>query len=95
MRAIAVFDGKEVIYLNTLKELKKQHQDHEIAAEIDYRIALLLNEQANSYIPLEKEDNRWKRKEALEICQAAIAKFPKSIGAQKCKNLQIGSSGSC
>ncbi len=84
----AIFDDKDVIYLKTLEKLKKQFQEHEIVTEIAYRIALLLNEQANQYIPLEKVDNQWKRKDALEICEAAITKFPKSTGAQKCNNLQ-------
>ncbi|HHC80230.1 MAG TPA: alpha-2-macroglobulin, partial [Flavobacteriia bacterium] len=88
VRAYAVFDDIDKIYLSTLQSLKEKYQNNEIVTKIDYRIAALFNQQANAYVPLEKENNRWKRKEALEICQKAIAAFPKSVGAQQCRNLQ-------
>ncbi len=84
----ATFDDKDAVYLETLKYLKGHYSVNQIATEIDYRMALLLNQQATNYIPLKSEDNRWKRKEALAICDAAILKFPKSVGAQKCKSLR-------
>ncbi|MCF6347936.1 MAG: MG2 domain-containing protein [Flavobacteriaceae bacterium] len=88
VRNNAIFKDKDDVYLKTLQALKATYQNTEIVAEIDYKIALLLNEQANSYIPLEKEDNRWKRKEALQICEETIKKFPTSTGAERCKSLQ-------
>jgi len=88
VRNNAVFNDKDVVYLKTLQELKATYQNDKIVTEIDYKIALLLNEQANSYVPLEKEDNRWKRKEALKICEETIAKFPRSNGTEKCKGLK-------
>ncbi len=84
----AVFNDKDDVYLKTLQELKATYQNDKIVTEIDYKIALLLNEQANSYVPLEKENNRWKHKEALQICEEAIKKFPVSTGTEKCKSLQ-------
>ncbi|MCF6347818.1 MAG: MG2 domain-containing protein [Flavobacteriaceae bacterium] len=84
----AVFNDKDDVYLKTLQELKATYLNDKIVTEIDYKIALLLNEQANSYVPLEKEDNHWKRKEALQICEEAIKKFPVSTGTEKCKSLQ-------
>jgi len=86
----ATFDDeiKNEAHLHTLNKLKKQYKNHEIVTEIDYNIALLLNQQANNYIPLEKTAHQWKRKEALEICKAALTKFPESSGALKCRSLQ-------
>ncbi len=90
IRANSTFDNydKNAVYLNTLNDLKNSYQNHEISTEIEFRIAALYNEQASSYVPLKNEDHRWQQKEALEICKAAIAKFPTSTGAKKCKNLQ-------
>ena len=83
----AVFNDKDAIYLNTLRVLFEHYKDREVATEIAYRIGLALYEKANSYIPVEKEEHRWKNKEALELLETIGAKFPKSNGARKCKSL--------
>ena len=88
VKSKAVFEGKDNGYLNTLKQLFDNYTNHEISSEISYRIALALHQKGNQYIPFEKEEHRWKHKEALEICEAAITKFPESLGAQKCKSLK-------
>ncbi len=88
VRNNAVFDDKDIIYLNTLRKLKTKYQRNKVVTEIDYKIALLLHEQAASYVPLEKEENRWKLKEALQVCEEAITKFPIAKGTEKCKNLK-------
>ncbi|MDY7394461.1 carboxypeptidase-like regulatory domain-containing protein [Aureibaculum sp. 2210JD6-5] len=85
--ANAVFNNKDEIYLKTLKALKEQYNEYEIVTEIDYKIAAYLDGQANAYDSI-KNTNQWKRKEALEVCEKAIARFPKSTGAEKCKALQ-------
>jgi len=88
VRSNAVFNDKDDVFLKTLQKLRANYQNDQIVTEIDYRIASLFNEQANSYVPLEKEENRWKRKEALQICERAIANYPKTKGTEKCKSLQ-------
>ncbi len=89
IRTNAILDesDKNEVYLQTLTALKKSYENHEISAEIDHQIALFYNQQANAYVPLDRTEHRWKRKKALEICKAAIAKFPTSSGADKCKSL--------
>jgi len=84
----AVFQDKDSIYLSALQDLQSQFKANEIVTEIDYRIAALYNEQANDYTPNENTENQWKRKEALQICKEAIAQFPNSTGAEKCKTLE-------
>jgi len=88
VRTNAILNDKDAIYLNTLQQLKEKYKTNEIVTEVDYKIALFLNEKANSYVPLSKEENRWKLKETLQICEAAIKKFPTSTGAEKCKILK-------
>ncbi|MDJ0645715.1 MAG: carboxypeptidase-like regulatory domain-containing protein [Flavobacteriaceae bacterium] len=84
----AVFNDKETVYLETLKSLFDTYKDNDISTEIAYRVGLALHKKANKYVPFEQEENRWKNKDALEICETAIAKFPVSSGAQKCKSLK-------
>ena len=84
----AVFTDKDDAYLKALTAMQQQYNNEEIVAEINYRIAFVLNQQASTYIPLEKEENRWKRKEALEICKKTIEKFPTALGTKKCESLQ-------
>ncbi len=88
VRSNAVFNDKDIVYLSALQELKEQFASHEVSTEIDFRIASLYNQQANSFNPLENKENQFKRKEAFQICEEAIVKFPNSIGAEKCKSLQ-------
>jgi len=88
VKSNAVFNAKDNVYLSALQELQEQFKIHEISTEIDFRIASLYNEQANSFNPLENKENQWKRKEAFQICDAAIAMFPKSTGTEKCKSLK-------
>ncbi len=88
VRNNAVFNNKNDFYLKTLQELKKQYQEHKISTEIDFKIASLYVEQASSYQPKENEDNRWKLKEALQICEQVVKNFPTSNGTEKCKNLK-------
>ena len=45
-------------------------------------------QESQNYQPKFSEDNRWKAKEALEICQGVISEFPKSNGAEKCETLK-------
>ena len=88
VKSNAIFNDVNSIYLNTLNDLKKQFPDKEIVTQIDFKIASLLNEQAGEYTTGTDETNRWKRKEALAVCEEAIRKFPESNGAKNCKALK-------
>ncbi|MEZ4840547.1 MAG: MG2 domain-containing protein [Flavobacteriaceae bacterium] len=83
----AVFNDVTTVYLQTLNQLKEQFKNNEVVTQIYYQIASQLNLEADQYNPKNGEDNRWKRKEALAICEEAIAKFPSSFGAENCKAL--------
>jgi len=83
----AVFTDKDNLYLITLKELQEQYNSFPASTEISYKIAELYNNKANTYQPIIKTDNQFKRKEALKICEEAIKKFPNTIGSEKCRVL--------
>jgi TonB-dependent SusC/RagA subfamily outer membrane receptor len=83
-----ILNNKEALYLTTLQQLKEQFKNNEASTEIDYEIAKLFNEQANLYNPKTATTHQFKRKEALEVCNKAIANYPTSNGAKKCEILK-------
>ncbi|WP_241507271.1 alpha-2-macroglobulin family protein [Aquimarina sediminis] len=84
----AVFGDKKTVLLECLKSEKSKFPTHAASALYDYEIANLYKENAATYIPEENETHRWKLKEAVEICDATIKKFPNSRGANKCNSLK-------
>ncbi|MDF1518406.1 MAG: MG2 domain-containing protein, partial [Lutibacter sp.] len=84
----ATFSEKEILFLNSLINLKNEFKTSESSTLIDFEIASVYNNQANNYVPLTKTENQFKRVKALEICEKAMAKFPNSFGAQKCNLLK-------
>ncbi len=84
----AVFGDKKTVLLECLQSEKKKFATHSASALYDYEIANLYKEYASTYIPEENDTHRWKLKEALEICNATIKKFPDSRGANQCKALK-------
>lgn len=83
----ATFEDKEELYLQTLKDLKEKWHRSLLSTEIDYRIALEYQTKASEYQPGQNEQNRFMLLESLQVCEQAIADFPDSNGAKKCKNL--------
>lgn len=84
----AVFANKDDIYLEVLQNSAENLKQHEVSALYSYEIAQLYVQQGNAYSPKTNQDNRWKQKEAMELCEAVIARFPESRGAEKCKALK-------
>ncbi|MEM5565331.1 MG2 domain-containing protein [Psychroserpens sp. AS72] len=85
-----IFDNKEHLLLETLgQESKKWNAaNNSVAALYDYEIAKVYQTQGNSYQPKTNDTHRWKLKEALQLCETVIAKYPKSQGADKCNILK-------
>ena len=84
----AVFDNKDQLYLDVLQQAALSLSHSEVSALYNYEIASLYRQWGNKYIPSVNEEYRWKQKEALELCEEIIAKFPESRGANKCRDLQ-------
>ncbi|WP_179335816.1 alpha-2-macroglobulin family protein [Winogradskyella costae] len=92
-----IFSDLEVQLLKTLQSKSKQLQASELSTLYDYEIAKVYEKQGNlfNHTLVDNESNtknQWKLKEAVAICNAAMIRFPNSIGAQKCEFLiaQIG-----
>lgn len=80
-------ESKDSLYLSALENLEKKYSVHPSSAEIAYEIAGFHFEKGNVYDPPEKEEGKFEKKKAAEICRAAIARFPGSHGANNCKYL--------
>ncbi|MES2760858.1 MAG: alpha-2-macroglobulin family protein, partial [Bacteroidota bacterium] len=78
---------KDTLYFNSLKAIQSKFPTNERVTEIDFRLASWYVQKATSYKPLESDAHKWYKKTAKEVCETAIAKFPKSYGALECKNL--------
>ena len=76
---------KDEQYQSAMENLKAQHENNPFSAEITSLIARnLMNQYENNSSDSTYFDNY---KKAKTMCEAAIAKFPKSKGAKNCQNL--------
>ncbi len=89
----ATFNDKEEALVQTLKTKSDELKDSPLSALYDFEIALVYKELGNQYNsgnPLIETNNtqRWKLKDAVELCNAVISKYPESDGAKQCKVLK-------
>ena len=76
---------KDAQYQAAMEDLKAQHKNNPLSAEITSLIARnLMDQYENNNSDSTYFDNY---KKARAICEEAIAKFPKSQGAKNCQNL--------
>ena len=77
--------GKDDKYQAAMENLKTQHEDNPLSAEITSLIARNMMNQYENH----SEDSTYfdNYKKAKQLCEQAIAKFPKSQGAKNCQNL--------
>lgn len=80
----ASFQNNETLLLETLKSSKKENIGHESEGLYAFEIAQIYFQKAN----YKEKENQFKNKKALEICDAIIAKYSKSLGATKCAILK-------
>ncbi len=84
----ATFSDKQELLLKALTTESKKNESHEVSGLYDFEIASIYFQKSQSFHPKTNKDNRWKAKEALEICNQVISRFPKSKGAEKCTILK-------
>lgn len=84
----SVSEIKDSLYLDALERLESKFTLHPASADISARIASVYSVKARSYNPLQGDENKWMNKKALDICTAAIAKYPDSDGAKDCRLLE-------
>ncbi len=88
VRQQSVLSQKDSLYLGGLQSVEQRHAGQPPVAEVWYKMAELYAEQGNNYDPGVNEAHKWKRKEALELCNKAIEEYPESYGARQCESLK-------
>ncbi|MBL0355554.1 MAG: hypothetical protein IPP72_01085 [Chitinophagaceae bacterium] len=83
----AVNEDKEKLYEAALKNLEEKHYDNDAAAQAMYLRAKIYHDKGQDYDPFIKPGNQYEIKRAKELCERAIAKFPKSEGGINAQNL--------
>ena len=93
----SILPGKDSLYLAALFKLESRFKNHPSSTEVAYAIASqLISSEAepnpyldgNSESPKStSETHKWNKKQAIEICEAAISRFPDSFGAGNCRSL--------
>ncbi|WP_179319237.1 alpha-2-macroglobulin family protein [Winogradskyella helgolandensis] len=83
------YPDKDNLHINTLQSKSNKLKASSLSTLYDHEIAKMYEKQGNSFNSKLNDNelntiNRWKLKEATTICNAAISRFPNSIGAQKC-----------
>ncbi len=84
----AVFENKEEQFQDVLQNSASAGNGSLASGLYKYQIALLLRDQGGQYRPKIYEENRWKTKEALTLCESVIKELPDSKGAEQCKALK-------
>ena len=81
----ASFESLDKKYLRELEKLKSKYTKSEYSTLIDYEIAQVYFDQGMSFS--QNDSDRLKLKKAREVCLEAEAKFPNSLGVQKCAGI--------
>jgi hypothetical protein len=84
----SVSEIKDSLYLTALQSLEKRFTNNPASSEVNYEIAEVYVAKGNKYNPQQSSENKWCKKQALELCEAVIKKFPKSDGAINCAVLK-------
>ena len=84
----ATFTNKDALYLQIVKISQEKYTTNEVNGLYAFEVAQIYHQKASGYISNKKEENRFKNKEAISICNKIINHFPESLGAKKCKLLK-------
>ena len=82
VRERSVLPEKDSLYLGALELLRTRLPEDACEAEVMLAIARWHEEQASKYDRLRGDDWKWERRTAIELCKAAIAKWPNTFGAR-------------
>ncbi|MCD4695661.1 MAG: hypothetical protein K8S16_05405, partial [Bacteroidales bacterium] len=88
VRNNATMDGKDSLYIQSLKDFEKSVQNYHASTEVCYEIAREYYKQSRNYKPLLSDKHKWEAKAAIEKCEEALQRFPDSFGAENCQKLK-------
>lgn len=88
VRNKSVSEIKDSLYLQALQQLEKRFSSNPSSAEVSHAIATEYFNKGDKYQPLQSDENKWMKKQALELCEATIKKYPGTFGAINCEQLK-------
>lgn len=92
----SILPEKDSLYLVALYKLETTYIKYPSSADVAFEIASQLSGDEPDIMPFAQEDEfsqavsettKWDKKKAVEICEAAISRFPDSFGANNCRSL--------
>ena len=93
----SILPEKDSLYLDALYKLESRFKNHPSSTEISFEIAAQLESDDEEITPYNYDETesikpvpdaqKWNKKLAIEICEAAINRFPDSFGAKNCQSL--------
>ncbi|TDT46987.1 alpha-2-macroglobulin family protein [Maribacter spongiicola] len=84
----ATFGNKDDLYLEVLKNSAENIKHSPLSGLYTYEIALQYQQLGRLYTSEGIASHQFKFKEAVALCDDVIARFPESLGAQKCQVLK-------
>ncbi len=90
----AVMDEKDSLYVAALSKLQKTFGDDPAVAEVYGQLANYYHAAGSRYsappvgVPEPVNTKKWLWKQAHELCEAALERYPESYGAQQCASLK-------
>ncbi|TDS19277.1 alpha-2-macroglobulin family protein [Maribacter caenipelagi] len=84
----ATFTNKDNLFIEVLQNSAENIKHNALSGLYSYEIALQYQQLALTYTPTENIEHQWKLKDALSLCDDVIARFPESLGAQRCLALK-------
>jgi uncharacterized protein YfaS (alpha-2-macroglobulin family) len=81
--------NKDMLYQQSLERLEAKTIKFPVSTLATFEIATLYVQYGRQYKATQSNEHKWDLKKAFEIAETAKTRFPKSIGAAKCANLQI------
>lgn len=79
----ATFQNKDSLLLQAYKTEAERIKIHEASSLYSFEIANIYFEQGQDYQPETNVENRWKIKDAVQLCNSIIKEFPNSKAAEK------------
>ncbi|MGJ8743580.1 carboxypeptidase-like regulatory domain-containing protein [Polaribacter sp.] len=83
----ATFTNKETVLKNTYQKSSEVFKKNELSGLYLFEIAKIYRAQATTYTNDKIEENRFKNKDAVSLCNQIIQQFPGSLAARKCNIL--------
>ncbi|MCW3086232.1 MAG: hypothetical protein JWP12_3598 [Bacteroidetes bacterium] len=84
----SVSEIRDSLYLTSLQQLEQKYTADPASAEINYGIAKVYMAKAAKYNPQQSEENKGYNKQALEVCESVMKKYPGTYGAINCNVLK-------